>query len=123
MADPAFDGAIDFDHINLFTGGDVAITREVLRLFRTQTAQLIVLLRETADRQTYKETAHGLKGAMRAVGAWDAAKRAEEAERLIDLAPEDRAGAIAALESAIAKAHALALAYEEGRDFAQAAGM
>ncbi len=73
--------AIDFNHLDAYTAGDHDLIREVLRLFRGQVAQLIGVLAETGDPKTWKDTAHGIKGAARGIGAWQAAEAAALVER------------------------------------------
>lgn len=112
---PAAASAIDFSHLDRFTGGDVAITREVLKLFRDQAALLLDQLRASDGGQSYREAAHALKGAARSVGAWEMAKAAEETERVIAADAETRRQAIAALGTALDAAAACALAYENAK--------
>jgi HPt (histidine-containing phosphotransfer) domain-containing protein len=112
---PAAASAIDFSHLDRFTGGDVAITREVLKLFRDQAALLLDQLRASGGGQSYREAAHALKGAARSVGAWEMAKAAEETERVIGADTETRRQAIAALGTALDAAAACALAYENAK--------
>ena len=104
---------IDFDHLRLYTGGDVPLTREVLQLFRTQCAQLLGTLEDTHDLKLIKETAHGIKGACRSVGAWDAAEAAEGVEAALSGDASDRQRAVAALAEILPKVWAAALAYEQ----------
>lgn len=101
---------IDFEHLSLYTGGDAALTCEVMRLFRTQTAELIARLQETADARTFHETAHALKGASRALGAWEAARAAEAVEQATDGAA--RASAVRLLADALARVHELTVMFE-----------
>jgi len=86
--------AIDFNHLDAYTAGDHDLIQEVLRLFRGQVAQLIGVLSEAGDAKTWKETAHGIKGAARGIGAWQAAEAAAVVE-LFDFS--DAAGRAAAL--------------------------
>lgn len=72
--------AIDFNHLDAYTAGDHDLIREVLRLFRGQVAQLIGVLAEAPDAKTWKDTAHGIKGAARGIGAWEAAEAAAAVE-------------------------------------------
>jgi HPt (histidine-containing phosphotransfer) domain-containing protein len=73
--------AIDFNHLDAYTAGDQALIHEVLRLFKGQISQLLVVLAEANDPKTWKETAHGIKGAARGIGAWAAAEAAAEVEK------------------------------------------
>lgn len=105
--------AIDFDHLNQYTGGDVPLTREVLQLFRVQCAQLLETLKTSDDAKTVRETAHGIKGACRSVGAWEAAHAAESVEQALTK-PADLVHAIAALAEILPRVWAAALAFEQG---------
>ena len=73
--------AIDFNHLDAYTAGDHDLIREVLRLFRGQVAQLIDILGEAQDAKTWKDTAHGIKGAARGIGAWRTAEAAAVVEQ------------------------------------------
>lgn len=117
MARPsAAASAIDFAHLDRFTNGDVAITREVLRLFRIQTGELVALLQGTPDPVVVRQTLHALKGAARAVGAWQAAEIAQGLEQAEAVPASRRRDLIAALAAAFATAHEVALAFETGPD-------
>ncbi|NWH08258.1 MAG: Hpt domain-containing protein [Alphaproteobacteria bacterium] len=101
---------IDFEHLSLYTGGDAALTCEVMRLFRTQTADLISLLQKTGDAKTFRETVHALKGASRALGAWEAARAAEAVEQAKESAAQ--AAAVRLLADALARVHELTVMFE-----------
>ena len=73
--------AIDFNHLDAYTAGDQDLIREVLRLFKGQISQLLVVLAEAEDPKTWKDTAHGIKGAARGIGAWAAADAAADVEK------------------------------------------
>jgi HPt (histidine-containing phosphotransfer) domain-containing protein len=105
---------IDFDHLKLYTGGDVALTREVLQLFRTQCAQILETLQGAGNSRAAKESAHGIKGACRSIGAWEAAQLAEVVEQSLNASASDRENAVAALAENLTKVWAAALAYEQG---------
>ena len=89
--------AVDLSHLARYTGGDEAINAEVLRLFDTQTSEMVDRLQtilDARDEKSWKEVTHTLKGAARGIGAFamgDAAARCEP----LDLS--DRAGAAAAI--------------------------
>ncbi len=76
---------VDIAHLSRYTGGDAGVTAEVLRLFIKQTAELLDRLDASlarGDAKTWREVTHSLKGAARAIGAFqlaDAAAKAEEA--------------------------------------------
>lgn len=92
--------AIDFNHLDAYTAGDHDLIREVLRLFRGQVAQLIEVLAETGDAKTWKDTAHGIKGAARGIGAWQAAEAAAFVERFDFADATGRAAALQTLSAA-----------------------
>lgn len=73
--------AIDFNHLDAYTAGDQDLIREVLRLFKGQVAHLLTVLAEAGDPKTWKDTAHGIKGAARGIGAWQVADAAAEVEK------------------------------------------
>ena len=74
---------IDLQHLARYTGGDVALNAEILRLFETQTSELVAKLRailEARDLQSWKEVTHTSKGAARGVGAFAMADAAAQCE-------------------------------------------
>ncbi|MCC6921049.1 MAG: Hpt domain-containing protein [Alphaproteobacteria bacterium] len=73
--------AIDFNHLDSYTAGDQDLIREVLRLFKGQVGQLVGGLHTAPDAKTWRETAHGIKGAARGIGAWKAADAAADVEK------------------------------------------
>lgn len=74
--------AIDFNHLDAYTAGDQDLIREVLRLFKGQIAQLLEVLAGADDAKTWRDTAHGIKGAARGIGAWVAADAAADVEKV-----------------------------------------
>lgn len=92
--------AIDFNHLDAYTAGDQDLITEVLRLFRGQVAQLLGVLSEARDQKLWKETAHGIKGAARGIGAWAAAEAAADVEKADFADAEARAAVLARLASA-----------------------
>ena len=88
--------AIDFNHLDAYTAGDHDLIREVLRLFRGQVAQLIGVLAQAGDAQTWKDTAHGIKGAARSVGLMALGDACEVAEKL------GREGAVTPAQAGVA---------------------
>ncbi len=100
---------VDFAHLSRYTGGDAGVTAEVLKLFTKQAAELLARLDASLAQgnvKTWREVTHSLKGAARAIGAFqlaDVAARAEEAE------PDEAA---CALDDLKAHAHAVALFIE-----------
>ena len=94
--------AIDFNHLDAYTAGDHDLIHEVLRLFRGQVAQLIGTLAQAGDAKTWKDTAHGIKGAARGIGAWGAAEAAADVEHANFADPSARAAALDRLATAFA---------------------
>lgn len=92
--------AIDFNHLDAYTAGDHDLIHEVLRLFRGQVAQLIETLGSAPDAKTWKDTAHGIKGAARGIGAWRAAEAAAVVEHFNFADASGRAAALAGLAAA-----------------------
>lgn len=95
--------AIDFNHLDSYTAGDQDLIREVLRLFKGQVGQLIGLLHSTTDAKAWRETAHGIKGAARGIGAWKAADCAAAVEKADFSNVAVRTAALSALTSAFAE--------------------
>ena len=60
---------IDFDHLNKYVGGDVALTREIFGLFVHQTEMWGQGLDPAADDEVWESVTHSLKGSAKAVGA------------------------------------------------------
>lgn len=94
---------IDIEHLSRYTGGDETLNAEVLRLFETQTTELVGKLRsvlEARDAKSWKEVTHSLKGAARGVGAFSLADAAAAAEPIDPVHDSANASiAIAALTS------------------------
>ena len=64
---------IDLQHLARYTGGDVALNAEILRLFEMQTSELVAKLRailEARDLKSWKEVTHTIKGAAWAHSPW-----------------------------------------------------
>ena len=75
--------AVDLSHLARYTGGDEAINAEVLRLFDTQTSEMVDRLQtilDARDEKSWKEVTHTLKGAARGIGAFAMADAAAFAE-------------------------------------------
>ena len=89
---------IDLAHLARYTGGDEAINAEVLRLFDTQTEEIVGRLQailDARDTKSWREATHALKGAARGVGAFDMADAAAFAEPIDPI--KDRGNASLAL--------------------------
>jgi HPt (histidine-containing phosphotransfer) domain-containing protein len=67
-------------HLARQTGGDRGLEEEVLQLFLRQAAALGRQMEEASDNDTLLKAAHNIKGAARAVGAFDVAALANDLE-------------------------------------------
>ncbi|MFM1816175.1 MAG: hypothetical protein RLZ98_2870 [Pseudomonadota bacterium] len=76
--------AIDLAHLRRYTLGNRDIEEEVLQLFASETPHTIEQLARAESDADWQRAAHTLKGTARAVGAWELAERAQEAERLVN---------------------------------------
>ena len=96
---------IDFDHLNLYVGGDIALTKEVFGLFKNQVDMWSRALTADADDEMWAGLTHSLKGAARAVGALRLAQACENAESLIgeNARPAARQVAVERLEYLITR--------------------
>jgi HPt (histidine-containing phosphotransfer) domain-containing protein len=72
--------AIDFTHLDQYTLGDEGLQGELLRLFSMQLEAQMNELHGCTDAGAWKQAAHTLKGAARAVGVWQVAEVAERLE-------------------------------------------
>jgi len=98
---------VDLAHLARYTLGDRALEREVLELFRSQSAAQLERLRAAGSEKDWGDTAHSLKGSARAVGAWRMALAAERAEALRFGAPEgEKAAYIDELDASLKEADA-----------------
>jgi HPt (histidine-containing phosphotransfer) domain-containing protein len=99
---------VDLAHLARYTGGDEAINTEVLRLFDTQTGEIVARLQailDARDAKSWKEAIHALKGAARGVGAFDMADAAAFAEPIDPV--KDRGNASLALAALKTNAEAV----------------
>ncbi|QFU31795.1 Hpt domain-containing protein [Brevundimonas sp. Bb-A] len=78
MARRDLTGAVDFSVLEGMTGGDAAISEEVLGLFVEQAALWSVLLNPRAD--GWRDGVHTIRGAAAGIGAGDLAAICAEAE-------------------------------------------
>ncbi|MDX2158655.1 MAG: Hpt domain-containing protein [Hyphomicrobiaceae bacterium] len=96
---------IDHAHLARYTFGNRALEIEVLQLFAGQAPDYLRQLRTAETDRAWRDAAHTIKGAGRAVGAFAVAARAEEAEALtLAAGAERRSLAVAAIEAALATA-------------------
>ncbi len=74
--------AIDMVHLARQTGGDVDLQQELLALFADQCVRHLATLHgDNAKRGS--DAVHTLKGAARAIGAWNVANAAEKLEEAL----------------------------------------
>jgi HPt (histidine-containing phosphotransfer) domain-containing protein len=100
--------AIDTAHLSRQAGGDHALERELLTLFAQQCATHLRTIHGSTETQARLDAAHSLKGAARAVGAWQVAEAAEEIEHsLAEADPRRTEAAMDALTLAAAEARAV----------------
>lgn len=105
--------AIDLVHLARQTGGDHDLERELLALFAQQCVRHLRTIHAGADIRTRMDAAHTLKGAARAIGAWQVAEAADAIER--QLAADDAGrteDAMDALTLAAAEARAAISKFE-----------
>jgi hypothetical protein len=96
------DQPIDLAHLSRMTLGERSLECEVLALFGRQAELLLPRIRAGAP-AVIAAAAHTLKGSARGIGAWRVARAAEAVEAV---GPGDFAGAVDALEAAIAETKA-----------------
>lgn len=100
--------AVDIEHLSQYTGGDESLNAEVLKLFDTQTSELVGRLRnilDARDTKSWKEVTHTLKGAARGVGAFSLADAAAAAEPIDPI--RDRGNASLAIQTLKTSAEAV----------------
>lgn len=100
--------AIDFAYLSRQTAGDHELERELLTLFAQQCVVHLRAIHGSADRQARMDAAHTLKGAARAVGAWQVAEAADRIEESL-AGPEQQASETALDALALAAAEARAV--------------
>lgn len=79
------DGAplpIDLEHLSRYTAAHPETTREVLIIFRDQARTWMSRMSPGGDLDVWAASAHTLKGAAKAIGAWPVAELCERAEAL-----------------------------------------
>ncbi|MFW6027274.1 MAG: Hpt domain-containing protein [bacterium] len=86
---------IDLEYLSRYTAAKPETTRELLIIFRDQVEKWLEGM-PPGDPSAWRETAHTLKGAAKAIGAWPLAELCEQAEALASPAA-DEAGAEAGL--------------------------
>ncbi|MBN9450662.1 MAG: Hpt domain-containing protein [Bosea sp.] len=100
--------AIDLAYLSRQTAGDHDLERELLTLFAQQCVVHLRTIHGSADRQARIDAAHTLKGAARAIGAWQVAEAADCIEEGLS-GPQQEANdsALDALALAAAEARAV----------------
>ena len=107
-------GPIDMVYLARQSGGDHELEQELLALFADQCVRHLATIRQ-AGTEAGCDAAHTLKGAARAIGAWQVADAAEKLERSLagqtspgeHTAPEDLGALCTAAEQARAAISAL----------------
>ncbi len=94
--------AIDLEHLRRMTLGDPTLEREVLQMFKTQSANLLARL-DTLPADA-SALVHTLKGSSRAIGAFDVSEAAQALEAALR-AGSDVARTARVLASAVNEAH------------------
>ena len=82
MAKRDLTGAVDFEHLERYAGGDAALVEEVLGIFREQAEIWLRLLDPAAPGEAWRDAAHSLKGSALGVGAFALAERCAAAEQV-----------------------------------------
>ena len=77
-------GAIDFNHLEHYVGGDQAIIREVLALFSDQARTVLPQLDPAGSVDQWRSAAHSLKGSALGIGAGPLAEACGDAETAKD---------------------------------------
>jgi HPt (histidine-containing phosphotransfer) domain-containing protein len=75
---------VDLSHLNRYTGGNVALNREILALFSSQAEELFARLRKASqddDAKSWREQAHAIKGGARGIGAFGLGELAATLEK------------------------------------------
>jgi len=74
---------IDFNHLNQYVDGDLALTQELFGLFQHQVEMWGRALIAETDDETWESVTHALKGSANAIGALKLAQLCHDAEALI----------------------------------------
>ena len=80
MARRDITGAVDFDYLEAYAAGDLALVDEVLAIFRQQAALWAPLIEPSSPAEGWRDAVHTLKGAARGVGAFGLGAACEAAE-------------------------------------------
>ena len=102
---------IDIVHLDQYTLGDQGLQKELLQLFRIQLKDQVNEMMACASEINWKSSCHLLKGASRAVGAWQISQIAEALEEASFEDDANRATLLSKLLSAKARFEAKVLQY------------
>ncbi len=94
---------LDRNQLAQFSGGDVAMEREILGFFHTNASGYIAEMERAGDGDEWEMMAHKLKGAARSIGAMALGEIAEEAEMVSDQVTDTRLSYIPRLKLALAE--------------------
>ena len=86
-------GAIDFNHLEHYVGGDQAIIREVLALFSDQARTVLPTLDPEGPADQWRSAAHSLKGSALGIGAVALAAACGDAESSKDATASEKIAA------------------------------
>lgn len=101
MARRDLTGAIDFAHLEAYTGADPDLTEEVLGIFVEQSSLWMRLLAPAAPATSWRDAAHTMKGAALGIGAQELARICGEAEVQAEASPGARAALLDPLLTAL----------------------
>lgn len=101
MARRDLSGAIDFAHLETYTGADPDLTEEVLGIFVEQSTLWMRLLAPSAPATSWRDAAHTMKGAALGIGAHTLAKVCGEAEVQAEASVAARAALLDPLQTAL----------------------
>lgn len=104
-------GAIDFNHLEGYVGGDQAIIREVLALFSDQARTVLPLLDPDGSPDQWRSAAHSLKGSALGIGAGPLAEACGDAEAVRDAAAAEKIAAKARIADCLDEVLADIVAY------------
>jgi HPt (histidine-containing phosphotransfer) domain-containing protein len=93
-------GAINFAHLEAYTGADPALTEEVLSIFVEQSALWMRLLAPNAPATSWRDAAHTIRGAALGIGAQALAQACGEAEGQAEASTAARAALLDPIQTA-----------------------
>ncbi len=92
---------IDLEHLARYTGGEMGLNTEILRLFDAQVTGMVAELEAllaSGDAKRWREVTHTIKGAARGVGAFGMGEAAAKAEPVNPADQNEAKAAIVMLE-------------------------